>query len=410
MKINKLPFIIVASTIALIALIIFQVNWVRQSGNLLEEQFNQKVSMALCYAVEDLSKNKRMCKAFNRCTKHPEKSNCCKLNYDSLSNSIEFQSALNAALEFYNINLDYQIKIDKSSSPEETGIKPYKCTLKPITKKNDLALSIYFPGKRKYILAQMNFMLISSIVILLFITIVFFLANLTLWKQKRISEINIDFFNNLAHEFKTPLTNISLAVNMLLKKRQGTAGDNYMRVIETENKKLVGQVERVLHIARLENGEYILEKEQIDVHNLLQEVIGSIEIQLKEKGGKIKLAMNSLRTNILADKFHLANVFNNIIDNAIKYTDKPPEISISAKSKDDGIIISFRDNGVGISKNDLRLIFDKFQRVATGDVHTNKGFGIGLAYTKMIIELHKGTIKVKSELNSGSQFDVFLPF
>ncbi|MFH1321064.1 MAG: HAMP domain-containing sensor histidine kinase [Bacteroidota bacterium] len=407
---NKLPILIIASTIAIVALIIFQVNWIMQSKNLLEEQFDQRVSLALCNAVENLSRNEGMCRALNSCGENHEKAKCCELDFDSLTNAVEFKKTLNAALEFYNIELDYQIKIDKRSSPGDAEDKLFhQCTLQPITKKKNLALRIYFPGKTRYILGKMSFMLVSSILILIFITIVFILTNITLWKQKRITGINIDFFNNLAHEFKTPLTNISLAVNMFSKKRKDSADDNFVKVIESENKKLMGQVERVLHVARLENGEYMLEKEQFDVHQLLQDVTESMKILSKEKGGEIQLSLKSSNSSIIADKYHLTNVFNNIIDNALKYTDKPPEINISTISKDDGIIISFRDNGVGINSKDQGLIFDKFQRVATGDVHTNKGFGLGLSYAKMIIELHKGNIKVKSELNKGSQFDVFLP-
>ena len=164
-----------------------------------------------------------------------------------------------------------------------------------------------------------------------------------------------------------------------------------------------------MHLSKLENGEYQLEKENLNATQLLQEVIKGMDIQIKEKNAQI--FFNSKNENILleGDKFHLSNAFRNLLDNALKYSCPNPKININIKNDDAGVMIQFADNGIGICKKDQTEVFNKYQRVNHGDVHNQKGFGIGLAYVKMIVERHQGFIKVFSDLNNGTRFDLFLP-
>jgi len=172
---------------------------------------------------------------------------------------------------------------------------------------------------------------------------------------------------------------------------------------------LIQQVERVLHIARLDNGDYALKNEPLNVKTLLHDVIEEMQMQIEEKKAIVSLQHIPDAFEIIGDKQHLTNVFRNLIDNALKYSEHPPVIDISARSEKDGILISFQDNGIGIPVSKSRLIFEKFQRIQDGQLDDQKGFGLGLAYVKRIVELHKGFIQLDCAVSEGSRFNVFLP-
>ena len=171
----------------------------------------------------------------------------------------------------------------------------------------------------------------------------------------------------------------------------------------------MNQVERVLQIAQLENGEYALEKEEIELTNLIQNVVEDMKLAIQNKGGVVRLIGFEHPQKIYGDALHLSNVFRNLIDNALKYNDLNPEIAIAVEDRSKGILLKFSDNGLGISKTNQEMVFEKFQRVGAGNNHSRKGFGLGLCYVKMIIEKHCGTIKLFSELNKGSRFELYLP-
>jgi two-component system phosphate regulon sensor histidine kinase PhoR len=179
--------------------------------------------------------------------------------------------------------------------------------------------------------------------------------------------------------------------------------------VSRESKQLMQQVERVLHLAKLEDGDYQLRMEEINLEILLKKVIQDMDLQINQKGALVSLNVNGQIPSIKGDQFHLSNAFRNIIDNALKYSQSSPEILIHIEQTPDGIKLLFQDNGIGISKADQEIIFDKFQRIGTGNVHQQKGFGLGLSYVKKIMDLHQGAIKIFSELNQGSRFDLYIP-
>ncbi len=245
-------------------------------------------------------------------------------------------------------------------------------------------------------------------IILLFTAIVLLFANWWLLKQKRLLKTNVEMYNNLAHEFRTPLTNINLAAGLIHKGPEG--GDQkLLDIIKRENGKLMQQVERILHLARLDNGEYDLKRESLPLRALLKNVIDELQIQIEERNANVTIDEIPENLDIYGDQQHLANVFRNLIDNGLKYTSDKPVISISAMEEGKNVIISVEDNGIGIPSSQNSMIFEKFQRVHHGNLHEQKGFGLGLAYVKKIIELHKGKIEVASEVNKGSCFNVYLP-
>lgn len=408
MKHNKVSLLIGASTLAIIALVIIQVKWMQHSRKLIDEQFNHKVSMALCKAVSDLSET-NSCSVGNMCSAPGESADqACGKELMNLFVQGTFNQPIDEALDFYGIDLPYKsCIIDKQEVPEEE-LPPYTCSLCPMGTQSHV-LNVDFEGKMAYLMREMGFMLFLSILILLFICTVFVLANYHLVKQKKISKLNVDFFNNMAHEFRTPLTNINLAMTLMTKNRIGFKDNKYVAIIERECKQLMKQVEQVLRLAKLEEGEYQLNLEPIQLEEVIEQVLSDMDMQLKQKNALIDLHIGENLPPISGDPFHLRNAFRNIIDNALKYNSEKPKIAIELERSEQGVDLLIQDNGVGISKSDQAIIFNKFQRLSEGNIHHQKGFGLGLSYVKKIIEMHKGAIQLFSEVNKGSRFDLYLP-
>ena len=258
---------------------------------------------------------------------------------------------------------------------------------------------------------RLNFWIFSSF--LLLVVVIFFALTINIiLKQKRLSEIKNDFINNMTHELKTPISTIALASQVLQQADIITKPDrlkNYANIIQKENQRLQIQVEKVLQIASLEKDKLDLKKTNVNIHSLLQEVAKTFEMPLGELQGKLEFNFKASSAEVLADEFHLSNVFMNLIDNGIKYCQRQPHIVLSTEMVQKSIRITVKDNGIGIPTEELKNIFEKFYRVPTGNVHNVKGFGLGLHYVKQIIEQFGGKISVESEKEKGSSFIITLP-
>ncbi len=274
-------------------------------------------------------------------------------------------------------------------------------------------LKIYFPHQRSYILGTMWAMLLISGVLILVIIAAFTWTISTILRQKKLSEIKNDFINNMTHEFKTPISTISLACEALsdptIEKSTRKVGA-FVGMIRDENKRLGMLVENVLRSALIDRGEMKLKREDFDMHRVIKDAVKNIELQVNKKGGSIVVETLSDHTMLNGDKVHLTNVIYNLLDNANKYTPEFPLIRIVAQNKKKGMLIRVKDNGVGINTENQKKIFDKLYRVPTGNIHNVKGFGLGLSYVKNIVEAHGGQITVESEPGKGSIFNVYLPF
>ncbi|HIP35345.1 MAG TPA: HAMP domain-containing histidine kinase [Crocinitomix sp.] len=249
---------------------------------------------------------------------------------------------------------------------------------------------------------------------ILFLVIVFFIYTLNvLLQQKKLSDIKNDFINNMTHELKTPISTIKLASETLINDYDEIKREKllkYSSIIYKENKRLEQQVEKVLNIAKLDKGEIKFKNVVIDIHEILVEIAENFELnQLEELNGKIILKLNAKYSLINADIVHVTNVIYNLLDNAIKYCKNTPQIKITTSNQKDEILITIKDNGIGISKENQKHLFDKFYRVPTGNIHDVKGFGLGLFYVKTVIKQMGGDIWVKSSLNKGSSFSFTLP-
>jgi signal transduction histidine kinase len=230
-------------------------------------------------------------------------------------------------------------------------------------------------------------------------------------KEKKISEHTTDFLNNMTHEFKTPLTNIALAGKMIVKDSTGMHGEkikHYSEIILEENEKLRLQVEQILSMTALERGEIPLRKTEIDFHEVITNSVKHINLQIENRHGSLKLDLKADKFVICGDKTQLTNALCNLIDNAIKYSPEKPQVFIQTINIGKNLIVKISDTGLGIEKEYQKKVFDKFFRVPTGDVHDVKGFGLGLAYIKKIVQLHDGTIELQSEKGLGATFAITL--
>ncbi len=342
--------------------------------------------------------------------------------YNDINPSIDtasLDSILKSELREKGINLRYTYTI---VSPDDIGADSLLSQKRRLFKVNLLPDNVFmapkyllvkFPHQRNYILRTMWLMLSSLGFLILSLVFLFYYSISTILKQKKLSEIKNDFISNMTHEFKTPISTISLACEVLEDKsveKSQARMDKYVHMISEENKRLGKLVENVLQTAILEKGMLRLKLEEIDVYEILMHAVENVKLQVERRGGEITTDFAAGNSTIWADKIHFTNLVFNLLDNALKYTVDAPLIHIATRIGEQGITVSFRDNGIGISKENQKKIFDTLYRVPTGNVHNVKGFGLGLSYVKAIVEKHKGTITVESEQGRGSIFHVYFPF
>ena len=280
-----------------------------------------------------------------------------------------------------------------------------------IFQRND-QLVLKLDGRLNFVLMNMLPMLLSSGLFSLIIVLGFAYTVHVIFKQKRLADIKNDFINNMTHEFKTPIATIALANESIKDKRvfgNPEKLDYYTGVIKDENQRMLLQVENVLRMAQIDKGELRLKKEVTDMHDVIQNAINKVQLQVVQRNGKTTSSLEAMDHTVFVDGNHLLNVVINLLDNAIKYSIESPQIEIKTVSENGQFILKVKDNGIGMSKETLKQIFITFYRAQTGNVHDVKGFGLGLSYVKAIVEAHGGTIAAESELNLGSTFTLMLP-
>lgn len=298
--------------------------------------------------------------------------------------------------------------------PRHSTHTEFKASLFP----NDLlgdgsTLLVSFPNQRSFLLQKLWTSMASSAVLLMTIIFCFSYAIQTIIRQKKISEIKNDFINNMTHEFKTPISTVALACEALQDEQvalQPAFQQRYLRIISEENKRLGLQVEKVLQMAALDKKDFRLKLELVDVNQVIEHAIDNIAIQVQKRNGSIRFQLHARPSELMADQMHLTNIIHNLLDNANKYSPDEPDILVTTASSTEGIVIAVQDHGLGMSRESVQKIFERFYRVPTGNLHDVKGFGLGLAYVKTMVEAHGGTVSVKSELKKGSTFEIFLPY
>lgn len=274
-------------------------------------------------------------------------------------------------------------------------------------------MMLIVPNFKTIVFRQMKWMIIGSVFFTLMIISAFSVTVYALIRQKKLSEIKNDFINNMTHEFKTPLATISLAVDALRNNKvieDRTRMEYFSSIIKEENKRMNKHVETILQAALMDRQELKLNKTPLHVHQLIKEAISNYTLQLQEKNGRIELDLNATNDLINGDEVHFRNLISNLVDNAVKYSNDRLVIKISSNNSAKKFLLRIEDNGIGMSKETVRRIFEKFYRAHTGNVHNVKGFGLGLSYVKTVIDAHDGRIRVESSPGKGSSFTLEVPY
>ncbi len=322
----------------------------------------------------------------------------------------------NATNEFIIRNGVFAVPLEGNSSSTKynKGLEtsPYKVKLF-LEEGSPGYLKVFFPGKRSFLWAKV---LPSMTTSLLFTGLVLFCFAYTIFvilRQKKVSEMKTDFINNMTHEFKTPIATISLATDSITNDTVISHEDKVRRfagIIKQENTRMLDQVEKVLQMARIDKQDFELNITEVNLNDVVYKASENSRLKISNRQGTLTTKLHAQSPIIDGDLTHISNIVYNLLDNAEKYSKETPEILISTKNVINGVELSVEDKGIGISKEAIKHIFDKFFRVHTGNRHDVKGFGLGLSYVKALVSAHNGTITVESELDKGSTFSVFLPF
>lgn len=336
----------------------------------------------------------------------------------------EIDFALKKSLAFSGINTPFKFAIIKNGSVSDESYSRTECNnflkskyMVPLFPDNiirrDINLSVVFPERTNYVMGSMSWILFASLLFSLIILATFGFSLYFIVYQKKTSEMKSDFINNMTHEFKTPIATISLAADTIVNRK--IIGDelkirHFISMIKKENSRMNKKVETILQMASLDKQEIEFKFESVSIHKIIRKAVDSFDILVQQKHGTINLRLDASNSEIYGDSEHLYNLINNLLDNAVKYSADNLEINVETKNNRDGVVISVRDNGMGMSKSVQNKIFERFYRQTGGNIHNVKGFGLGLNYVQSIVEAHKGTITVSSEPGKGSDFEVFLPF
>jgi len=274
-------------------------------------------------------------------------------------------------------------------------------------------LMVFFPSKASFVWANVWRNLAAAVIFTSLILFSFTYTVYVIFRQKKLSEMKNDFINNMTHEFKTPIATISLAADSIsspLVSSDVAKIKRFANIIKEENKRMNSQVEKVLQMALIDKKDFDLKLTQVDLHEVIHRAVENITLQVEKRGGTASAVLEAENSIVEGDLIHISNIINNLLDNANKYSPESPEISVHTRNVSNGVEVVVKDNGVGMSKESRKHIFDKFYRVPTGNLHDVKGFGLGLSYVKALMTAHKGQVDVKSELGKGSSFILFFPY
>ncbi len=414
---TTLRVVIILAVISIAGITLTQIYWVRKAFDIRENQFNRDVNAALGTVARSIFKINK--------TPIPASSPVQQVSTNYFI--VQANGPINASvLEFLLVT---EFKNRNITAGFEYGI--YDCVEKCMVGGNYISprnvksisqfpetprlgtdgyyFAVQFPFLQANLISQMGIWGFSSAVTL----VVIFFFGYTLFvilKQRRLSEVQKDFINNMTHEFKTPISTIAISAQVLKDPsivNQPERLMNYATIIENENQRLKQQVERVLQMATLDKGDAGLRKERVDIHEIINETVKSRAIAIT---GAVGVDLQAEVHTVLGDRLHLSNVMDNLIDNAVKYCEQTPDIRVATRTPDQRHIeLTVSDNGIGIAPSEKGKIFDKFYRVPTGNLHNVKGFGLGLSYVKDMVEKHEGRISVESLPGKGSSFKIILP-
>jgi two-component system phosphate regulon sensor histidine kinase PhoR len=413
MKNRTILLVVILGAIAIIGIIGLQTYWVVNTWNNNEEEFNQKVHLALYKVARSLAQLSDATLPSHSVVRQ-RTTNYYVVNIANEIDPGSLEYFLQKELEALALNIDFEYAVFDCHTNEM--VYGSYCSYSPEKRANLQAgnlpkyseftyyFGVKFPTRPNYLFSKMQIsMLLSG---LLIITIVFFAYSMyVILTQKRLSEMQKDFINNMTHEFKTPISTIKISADVFLNNPQIQQDQRllqYAGIIKEQNQRLNNQVENVLQLARIEQQQFALKLEPVDLHLFLQEIATATAPVIEKQGGQLKTNFVASPVCIRADRLHLSNVLHNLLDNALKYCKNVPIIELSTRALPNGIAISVTDNGIGIPPDQHDKVFEKFYRVPTGNVHDVKGFGLGLFYVKTICKKHGWKVQLNSEVNKGT--------
>lgn len=418
---QTIRIIIFLASFTIIGVFSFQIFWVNKAFSIQEKQFNDRIHVALTNVVSEIQQlnqdsadlyepvkqvTSNYFLAFTNDTLHPYVlENLLRSEFNDKNLGYDFEYIV---YDCFNDSIVFGNSVDLDSKEKEVVIKT---SSKDKWDKASHYFGVYFPQKSNYIIDELGIWVVSTAFLLL--VVLFF--GYTIWvilKQKKLSEIRTDFINNMTHELKTPISTISLSTEVLSNPnivKDPERLTNYANIIKEETERLKNQVDKVLQMATLDKRRIELDKEKVDIHEIIDKTVTGFQLILDSNEGKIITDLKAENHFIKGDSTHITNILFNLIDNAIKYSEVEPKIEITTRDHKDGVYIRVRDNGIGMNREQQKHVFEKFYRVPQGDVHDVKGFGIGLNYVRKMVRQHGGKIQLKSQLKSGSTFRIYLP-
>jgi len=415
---RTIRLVILVSTFIIAAIVIFQLIWLRKVYYFEQKEFDHSIAKVIRGFYEDINEPSVTSFNLNELIVSPNEQTFLvrtdrrAMNKDStgffLQSELEDEDIFTDCYAgFYNASkkaYDFTLYLPSATAAKRADI------LLPTSNKNYNHLTLYFPHRNKYVLSRMNFWVVSSVILLL-VLILLGSSIYYLYRQKFLNEIQKDFVNNFTHEFKTPVSVINLAAEVLTNP--ATAGRpeklaRYAAIVQYQGNYLQEQIERLLRHAYSESNSLHLKKRKVDLHEVIEEALNNLHTLVASRHASIKTCLCAGDPYIIADEGYLLIVITNLIENALKYA-RDPEIIISTRSTASGISLSVKDNGKGIEKKYWNKIFKKFYRVPNGEQVSERGFGLGLAFVKRIVQAHRGKISVNSKPGEGSEFRIFLP-
>jgi len=413
--------IIIFASLSLVGLISTQTFWVKNAINLAEEQHDHRVDLALDDVLAELTDTSGV--SSNKAAEISGETQAVIQNFFEAVDTAKLHGLLVKYISNHSLDSRFSYFIVKTSndsvifsygkkSSDFSGLKVHKACLHCVYKHDYYHLALCFPYQTKQTLMGMSVWLGLSVLFLVIIIFSFYYTITTIIKQKKISEIRDDLINNITHEFKTPIATISLASEVLLNTGEKLTNERtlkYARIIYDENGRMRSQVDKVLQMAAMDRGELSLDTSSVSMNEFIRNVVNNLCLEHCEREVNVDYQLDAQADSLMADPVQIANVITNLVNNSIKYSTEIPQIIIRSRNEKNDYVFSVEDKGIGISKENIKYIFDKFYRVPTGDIHNVKGFGLGLYYVKTIIGAHKGRVIVESEAGKGTRFDVHLP-
>lgn len=404
-------FIVTISTIftvAATALVSIQIWQIERSASISDSLFNTSVTDAMDEVIRNLSADK-----------HGEKSPSLEsLDYDALVTSVNEALLVNGVdllptVAVSDIGMTYFYFCSKPGQEKKMDDSPFKYNiiLDDRGQPADYYITLYFSDKALYLMKNSNVLVLMSIMLIVIIALAYLTITRSMYNQRKIDEMKTNFINNMTHELKTPISTIRLETCYLAENMDTPECDtkHHIGVIHDENERMLRLVEAVLRNSRMARKKFTLKYTEIDINRLIADEVQRAQVRLSDANGSSTEAYTAEKVNVYGDADHLSNMISNLIDNAIKYSPKNPTIKVTTAVEGKYVRICIADNGIGISKEDRRHIFENFYRVSTGDRHDVKGFGIGLNYVLQVVKAHKGKVGIESEVGKGSTFIIRLP-